>query len=370
MEPSSVVIFISNPFGFGPTGKTVALIEELSKSWSGRIVYAASPMCLETLPESIKDKIQIENIDERNEESLRSVYRKYDNPLIVCTLNRLAIKTAKLMGLKSVFVDSLAWMWKEIPAEYLLADTYYCFNLFGLKDRLLKKDNIKVISPVFGILPPVQIVKEPFVLFHIGGFKNPFQNKMSFSYLNLLSDSFRSYKSKTKIIVTGGRDAITYMDNLVTNKNFCFCTLGRIDFLDHLSRTSHFVTTSGLTATLEAFALHAPTSFIPPTNLSQLNILKLMSDRGCADSKMSWATITGSEMNVADLSEIEAVPLFDQVAKAVFQNKIYHDRFINKLNSLLETVPNCNKQTEFIKDTGTSGSTTIIADLLPQLTIL
>jgi len=370
MKPSSVVIFISNPFGFGPTGKTVALIEELYKAWPGQIVYAASPMCLETLPEYIKDKIQIENINERNEESLRSVYKKYDNPQIVCTLNRLAIKTAKSMGLKAVFVDSLAWMWKEIPPEYLMADTYYCFNLFGLKNRIPKKDNIKVISPVFGILPTIQTAKRPFVLFHIGGFKNPFQDKMSFSYLNLLVDSFCSFENDTKIIVTGGKDAVTYMDSQITKKNFRFCTLGRNDFLEYLSKTSHFVTTSGLTATLEAFALHAPTSFIPPTNLSQLNILKLMSDRGCADSKMEWSSITGSEMNMDGLSEIEAVPLFNQVAKDTFKNKTSHNRFIADLNSLMATIPDYVKQTKFIKDAGTNGSETIVTDLLPQLTTL
>lgn len=370
MKLSSVVIFISNPFGFGPTGKTVALIEELYKAWPGRIVYAASPMCLETFPEYIKDKILIEKIDERNEDSLRSVFRKYDNPQIVCTLNRLAIKTAKLMGLKAIFVDSLAWMWKDIPSEYLMADTYYCFNLFDLKDRIPKKDNIKVISPIFGALPPVQTVKEPFVLFHIGGFKNPFQDKMSFSYLNLLSDSFHSFKNETKIIVTGGKDAVAYMEKRVRNKNFLFLTLDRNDFLDHLSKTSHFITTSGLTATLEAFALHAPTSFIPPTNLSQWNILKLMFDRGCADSKMSWENITGSEMNVADLSEIEAVPLFNQVAENAFENKGSHEHFVSDLNSLMTITPDCKKQTDFIDDAGTSGSSTIIADLLPQLTSL
>ena len=369
MKPS-VVIFISNPFGFGPTGKTVALIEELYKVWPGKIVYAASPMCLETLPEYMRKKIQIENIDERNEDSLRLIYKKYDNPLIVCTLNRLAIRTAKSMNLKAIFVDSLAWMWKEIPSEYLMADTYYCFNLFGLKDRIQKRENIKVISPVFGILPRVQTKKESFVLFRIGGFKNPFQDKMSFAYLNLLVDSFSSFKQETKVVVTGGKDAITYMNSRISNNNFSFCTLGRNEFLQHLNKSSHFVTTSGLTATLEAFALRAPTSFIPPTNLSQLNILKLMSDRGCADSRMDWSSIIGSEINFDDLSEIEAVPIFNRVAEKAFNNKTSHDCFVMDLNSLLTNIPDSTKQTDFIKDAGINGSETIVADLLPQFSTL
>lgn len=367
MKPSKVVIFISNPFGFGPTGKTVAIIEELNKLWKGKIVYAASSMCLETLPDYINRKIKIENIDERDEKSLRFVFNKYDNPTIVCTLNRLAIKTAKAMGLKAIFIDSLAWMWKEIPKEYLLADTYYCFNLFDINNKIPKKDNIKIISPVFGILPKHKINKSPFILFHIGGFKNPFQDKMSFAYLNLLIDSFQNYKLNKKIIVTGGKDAISYISNQVSSNNFSFQTLGRDEFLQHLNKASHFVTTPGLTATLEAFALRTPTSFLPPTNLSQWNILKLLTKINCANSSVNWANVTKSNINLEGLSEIEAVPIFNQISKDVLGNKTSRNNFVSRINSLLTSIPDNKNQTEFITISGTNGSEVIVQDLITML---
>ncbi|PIZ59465.1 hypothetical protein COY20_01920 [Candidatus Shapirobacteria bacterium CG_4_10_14_0_2_um_filter_40_12] len=367
MHPNKVVIFISNPFGFGPTGKTVALIEELHKSWPGKIVYAASPMCQETLPGHIKEKVLIENIDERNEASLRRVFNKYKNPLIVCTLNRLAIKTAKLMGLRAFFIDSLAWMWKEIPEEYLMADTYYCFNLFDIKERLPKRNNIKVIAPIFGILPEYKTVKEAFVLFHVGGFINPFQDKMLFAYLNLLTDSFKNFEPTKEVVVTGGNDAVSYMESKVKNSNFRFYTLERDEFLKQLNNTSHFITTSGLTATLEAFALRTPTSFIPPTNLSQWNILKLLTRKSCADSKIEWADILSHETDFEGLSEKEAIPKFHQMAEEGYNNVKNHDKFIYNLNNLITSIPSRNKQTEFIESTGTNGSKVIVQDLITNL---
>jgi hypothetical protein len=367
MKSDQTVIFVSNPFGFGPTGKTMALVEELSSVWPGNIVYAASPMCQELLPEHLKGKIIIENIDERNEESLRLVYSKYHHPLVVCTLNRLAIKTAKSMGLTAFFVDSLAWMWKEIPTEYLLADHYYCFNLFGLKDRLPKKENIRIIAPVFGKLPKYKIKKDPFTLFHIGGFKNPFQDKLSYSFLNLLVDSFQKCKVKEKIIVTGGHDAIMFMEDKVKKSNYRFCTFGRDEFLNNLNSASHFITTSGLTATLEAFALRTPTSFMPPTNLSQWKILKLLTAINCADSRIDWQDVLGYEINFEDMTEIEAVPLFHRLATEAETDINSHSKFVTLINQLMTATPDISSQTGLIKSAGIDGSTTIVKDIVSTL---
>ncbi len=367
MEPNKTVIFVSNPFGFGPTGKTVALIEELCHSWSGKIVYAASPMCQETLPEFLKSKIIVETIDERDEASLLNIFKKYDRPFIVCTLNRLAIKSAKTLGLRAFFIDSLAWMWKEIPEEYLLADTYYCFNLFGIKDRLPHKNNIKVISPIFGDLPVPLSQKKDLILFHIGGFKNPFQDQMSLSYLNLLVEALLLSDFKDHTIITGGHDAIEYMKLKVNKSNLEFRTLERNEFLKKLNEAKHFITTSGLTATLESFALHTPTSFIPPTNLSQWKILKLLIKAGCANSKIEWHDFMDNEIDFTDFTEKDAIPQFHQLAKDAYTQSQFHRKFCQLLLNLINSKPSTTNPTKLISAAGTNGSQTIIKDLLPYL---
>lgn len=368
MNKPNTVIFISNPFGFGPTGKTVALMEELAKQWNGQIIYSASSMCQETIPQHLKDHILVETINERDENSLKSLFYKYPKAFVVCTLNKLAIKTAKEMGLVAIFVDSLGWLWKEIPAEYLSADTYYCFNIFGMKGKIPNKKNIKVIPPILGILPKPNLKKDNFTLIHIGGFKNPFQDELSYDYLNLLLEVLFQNDLSKKIIVTGGSEAIGYMKSNFKGADIQFETFERDEFLKHLNNASHFITTSGLTATLEAFALKTPTSFIPPTNLSQWKILKLLVKQNCANSKVEWNDILNFEPNFDELSEKDAMPEFHKIAKQVYNEPKSHTKFVKLLLALLHSPTTSDKQTDFITSLGTNGSKIIIKDLLAQLT--
>ena len=134
MDKAGYIVCISNPFGFGPAGKIIALMEELAKRWrKGKIVYIASKLCQEILPGKLKSKVVVETADERNEDVLKNLLVKYNHPFVICVLNKTAIKVAKSLGLKAYFIDSLSWMWKKIPEEYLLADTYYCIDLFDIR---------------------------------------------------------------------------------------------------------------------------------------------------------------------------------------------------------------------------------------------
>lgn len=367
MNKPNSVIFISNPFGFGPTGKTIALIEELWRLWKGQIIYSASQMCQETIPMRIKNSILIETINERDAESLKSLFIKYPNSLVVCTLNKRAIKTAKEMGLPAVFIDSLCWLWNEVPRDYLAADTYYCFNIFGVKDKLPKQKNIKFIPPILGELPKGSHKKDGLILIHIGGFKNPFQDKMSYSYLNLLLEALSQNSFGKEIIVSGGSEAIDYMEKNFEGRNVRFQTLRRDEFVKYLNNASRFVTTSGLTATLEAFALKTPTSFIPPTNLSQWKILKLLVKQGCAESKIEWDDVLNYETDFDLLSEKDAIPEFHKMAEQVYEDMTARANFSRLVSNLLTKPVDAQKQTDFISSLGTSGSRIIAEDLLLQL---
>lgn len=363
------VIFVSNPFGFGPTGKTIILIEELQKVWKGKIVYAASDLCLETIPVKVKKLIKIEKIDERNAEDLTKVFKKYKNPFIVCTLNKLAIQTAKSLDLRAFFVDSLGWLWHDIPKEYLLADTYYCFNLFQIKDKITKKSNIKLIPPVLGTLPVTKDTKGYSEVIHIGGFKNPFQDSLSFSYLKLLAISLNNFGNlNRKITITGGEEAVAFMkDYMNNNSNFIFKTLKRDEFISAVNNSPHFITTSGLTATLEAFALKTPTSFLPPTNLSQWKILEHLSSLGCANRRIEWNDFINYEVDFDTMTEKEALEVLPKFPEEILKNSKLLNLFKEKIKKFFISVPLNDNQLQFINSTGTNGSEIIIKDLVRYL---
>lgn len=358
------VIFFSNPFGFGPTGKTLALIQALSQKWKGRIVYAASSMCQETIPENLKNKIIIKTINERDTDQIRDLISSYKSPIVVSTLNRFSIKVANELKLPSFFVDSLAWMWKSIPEEYLLADNYYCFNIFDIKNKIPDKNNIKIIPPILGKLPQPKIKRKEFSVLHIGGVKNPFSNELPTNYLDLLSIALNNAKLNHQLFLVGGNTAIQYIKTKVNNPNVIFSTMSRSDFLKHLSNTKHFITTSGLTSTLESFALSTPTSFILPTNQSQWKILKLLKLSNCADNKLEWEDLIKININIDVMTEKEVIPYFDKFAQQVAENKKTKQKFIEKTIRVIETIPDTRQQFEFISQAGFDGSKIFINDLL------
>lgn len=361
------VIFISNPFGFGPSAKAISIMQELSNRWEGNIVYGASKMCQELLPADLLNKIKVHNIDERNSEELQSLFKKYKNPLILISLNRIAVKTAKFLGLRSFFVDSLTWLWKKIPEEYLLSDMYYCFDVFDVRDKILKKSNIKVIPPVLGDLPRPKIKKNKKILVHIGGFETPFIKELSKSYLLLLSEVLNTQNLDTKIIVTGGSRALSYLKLFVKRSNVEIVTLERNVFLDLLNSVSHFVTTSGSISSFEAFALSTPTSFILPSNLSQWHQLKNFENRGLATRKLEWEDYLIFDHDFYNLTEREAIPIFYELADILCKNKTKKTLFVSNAVYMLESIPDNTKQKAYINKIGINGAKYVVDDLLSLL---
>ncbi len=358
------VIFIANRFGFGPSATAIAVMGELVKTWKGNIVYGASKMCRELLPKILLNKIVVYDLDERNDRELKILFKKYKNPLIVISMNRIAIKTAKSMGLKSIFIDSLAWFWKEIPKEYLLADTYYYFDIFDINRRISRATNIKAISPILGDLPKPKLIKNKKILAHIGGFETPFIKELSKSYLLLLSEVLNTQNLDIEIIVTGGSRALSYLKVFVKRPNVEIVTLERNNFLNLLNSVSHFITTPGLTSSLEAFYLLTPTSFILPSNLSQWHQLKFFQSYGVAVRKLEWEDYLSFDHDFYNLTEKEAIPMFYELADILYKNKTKKVLFTNNAVSMLQSIPDNTKQKAYIDKIGINGAKFVVEDLL------
>lgn len=363
-----VVIFISNPFGFGPSANVISIMQELVNRWDGKVVYGASEMCQELLPVDLLSKIKVHTINERNSGELEILFKQYKNPLVLISLNRIAIKTAKLLGLRSFFTDCLAWLWKEIPEEYLLSDAYYCFDIFDIRDRIPKKPNIKVIPPILGNLPCPELKKNNKLLISIGGFKNPIMEKMSESYLLLLAEVLNTQNLSNEIIITGGKDALSYLMPIVKKDNVRVATFTYSKFLDLLSCTSHFITTPGLMSSLEAFSLSAPISFFLPSNLSQWHQLKFFHSYEIAASKIEWEDYLNFDYDFRKLTEREAIPIFYELADTLYKNKTKKSLFVSNAISVLESIPDSIKQKEYIDKIGINGSKFVVDDLLKILT--
>lgn len=364
MSASDTVIFVSNPFGFGPTGKIVAVMDALSEKWNGHIVYAASEQCQETLGPILRNKIEVITLSERDEGELRVLYEKYPEALVVISLNRTATRVAKEMGHVVFFIDSLTWMWDEIPPEYLLADRYYFYDIFGARDKTSGIACAIPISPILGRLPE-RLCGSKQVLIHIGGFVNPFSNGLAKDYLLLLWEALSELEEK--LTIAGGGAAIQFLmdqrDNS-PNQNIELGTFEHSEFIQRMSGAERFVTTPGSTATFEALAMGIPIAFLPPTNLSQWRQSKLFKESGSVLAVVRWEDILNLETAFETISEASAVAEFQNVAETVNRDPALRDE-ASRLIGTLVTAPIQETPLNGQFTSGNAeGSAVIVSDIL------
>lgn len=360
------VVFISNPFGFGPTGRVVAIIEDLTCAWDGQIVFAAGKKCQGILPDHLKKRVLVVDINERDEDQLVDLFEKYPPTLVVVNLNKIAAKVAASLKLRMFFIDSLAWMWKNIPKEYLRANTYYYYNIFGASTRLAGIPNAKPVAPVLGNLPEVQTNRSNKIVAHIGGFSNPLVPGFSKNYLELFAGALDTMNDD--VLVAGGNEAIKFLSRKIKpSRNISLKTMDRDAFLRSVSRATRLVTTPGSTAVLESFAVKTPVAFLPPTNLSQWRQLNLFFKAGAAPLETKWEDYVTPEWDFNELDEKEAVPKFDLLSKRVLDDPKLKNFVIKKMSNLFVAKFSSRGQAKFIREVGRNGSEVIVADILKVL---
>lgn len=374
MVNKRTIIVISNPFGFGPVGKAMAIMDEITSSLKDEVevIYGASDKCLGPLSKSLRSKVKIEKTDERNPKQLALLFRKYDNPLIIVCLNRIAINTAKKMNLRAFFIDSLAWLWKEIPRDYLKADIYYAYDLFDAKKKIKGIKNAKLIPPALGRLPPPRKNKNGPLLIQVGGLTNPLVPDFSRSYILMLASALNKFTEDhhpSKIIIAGNNQPLDFLKQHLIDKDiFAIATLSRQDFLSAINNSKHFVTTPGITAALEAFALRTPTSFLPPVNLSQWKQLRLLAADKAAPSRIEWENYYHFDSNLELLDERGAIPALTTAADFVWSNNQLRSRIENDIVGMLQSNQKEHiSQCSFVQRIKTSGAKSIADDLLAFL---
>jgi hypothetical protein len=63
------IIFISNPFGYGPTGKLLSVMYKAMNNWDCDFYVIGNDLCTEIIGKS--DKFKIIELDQRNVDELK-----------------------------------------------------------------------------------------------------------------------------------------------------------------------------------------------------------------------------------------------------------------------------------------------------------
>jgi hypothetical protein len=235
----------------------------------------------------------------------------------------------------------------------------------GIPIDILSK-NQKIVPAILGKLPRPKKIKENFILIHIGGISNPLTSKLPESYLKILAACINNYDPRDKIVVAGGKKAIAFLKKHINNKKVILGSFSREEFINKVNSCRHFVTTSGLTATLEAFALKAPTAFLLPTNLSQWALANNLLSKKCASERLSWERYIKDPKLSDDLSEKEAISILSKYEDVVYGNKLLLAEIVSDFKSILNSHPPVEYQSKFITSIGTNGAEVIVSELVKK----
>lgn len=356
----TIVIF-SNPFGYGPTGTVVPVLENLVARLKGsNIVFAGSGLCMEIISGMHTEAVLL---DERDEQEIEIYLRKIPNAYVISSQNRFCIKVAKKLGLPCAFIDVLAWFWKEIPPEHFLADEIFWMKFPNIESKLKQKP-VHLVSGIITTLPPVK--KEKKVIIHIGGAKYPLMKHLPYHYLNLISkalNGFRKGEDFAKVFFVAGSDAMNYIKPKVSNQDVTITILPREIFMRECARASHVFTTAGVSSTLESFSMDTPTSFLLPLNLSQIALTDLLKEQGAYLQGLEWDHYVDVKKDLRQLNEKEALVEIDSYAKLVDEDEQLSGKFVRDFSRMVKSIPDNTKQQKFIKYMGHSGGKEI-ADIL------
>jgi hypothetical protein len=356
MLMKKTIVIFSNPFGYGPTGKAIAIAEAFINSGYINIIFAGNNFVQEIVPFSITSI----SVDERNEDEIIKVLKQIENPMVVSSQNRFAIRAAKSLDVPSAFLDGLAWFWKEVPHDHLIADEIFWMNYPHIKDKLPKNSNkIHIVPAIVDVKNNVD--KKDKILVHIGGCKNPLTEVFPKYYLDILAKGLSNISNADKVTITGGVEAIEYLKSLLLEdkSKIKAVSLKHHEFIHELSESKHFITTAGQTATLEALALGIPTSFLLPTNLSQLALTNVLAEYNAAPQALYWDSYFPEKIDIAMLSEKEAIVQFNKYAENIKNDQKLNQTLVLDLLNIINTIPNQKGQSEFIKHIGVSGANAI-----------
>lgn len=350
------IIVFSNPFGYGPTGNAIPTLEELSKIQNVDLIFAGSGLCLEILPSKYKTVV----LNERDEDEIEKFLKTIENPYVIGIQNRFSIKVCKRNNIPCAFLDILAWFWKKIPEEHLIADEIFWLNFGKMKEKEEYNDTINLISGIVEDYHFENVKKNNGnILIHIGGANYPVINDIPKNYLELMSLSLNALSEKNifkNIYFVAGNIAVKYVKSLGLNKEIKAESLSREEYLGSLNSSDHLLTTSGVSSTLEGFYFNTPVSFLLPINLSQLALIRLLEERNLKMQKLNWNDYVKINPALEQLTEKEGIEEIEGYAEIILNDNNLLNKYLEDFINLAKNIPTTESQKIFIDKIGSTGS--------------
>lgn len=365
------MLVFSNPFGNGPSGKAQAVAHEIRQHYPEVEIELCGSSLFQALAD---DAFTYRSVDERSEEALETFLSSYsqEDIIVFSSQNRFVVAVAKRLGIKTAFLDGLAWFWREIPEDHFAADVIFWIKYPGIEKKIPEKYKEKIILiSGFGSSSAGQIMnaEKNVTILYIGGCIQPLAG-FPVKYVSLLGYLLSSYISSRSI--EGQRlPFVIYTDPITQeflSQNFPSLikhvhSVTHIAFLRALDSCKHFITNGGQTAYMEAASLAIPVSFYLPLNLSQKALSDIVFGLSTEAHRLDWGTYLDQPTDFDTYPEKDAILAIEQFSNIVNEDEDLKKELYADFQKLLE-IPAFSPQLPLHQQLGTTGAAEITKILL------
>lgn len=345
-RPGHSTIWVhAEPFGFGPSSMLLTLAPLLRKLASSigpqtTTEYIGQGHTLDINTSPPWDNVHDCDIStDQGKRALGDLFH-LQQPLLIVTISDAAFVEllSQLGARRLIVIDPLMWFWPSVPQAWANASRLIAVDYIGVRARVskAKMQNAVVVPP---LVPSIgrSISKGPRkgTLVNLGGLQNPFisvDENVAFASL-VLSVVDRAIKARNRpddlpLHFLTSRGVCAGMESDVATST----SPEKARAL--LSRCKTAFLTSGLSNIYDAADCGGRVVFLPAISQSQGEQPELMErDINCTFTRIDWheLNITKPKVEYSNTSDAECFPLIQSHQKALVEDRIAQERFVERV---------------------------------------
>jgi len=282
------------PFCFGPVSKMISIAEHLRQP-GVKLQLLASGTSLELGSKS--GLFEIKHCNSESTVDLKKRQKSFEGAdAFITVMNPEAAKFSLKLGIPTIYVDSLFWMWDVIPKQLYGADRYFIQNFSDSKAVLRKHSglrNAEIVGPIIDDSLGIEKKKEDYLLVNFGGMESSLiqvgkNSRYPFVVGKIVAQALAETKQKAYFC---GNNKIVRKAISRNPRSRWVGGKSHKAFLEILRKAKGMLTIPGLTSTFEAFYYEVPLVFLPPENYSQFLNLHILRNGGTAPRAFHWSDV-------------------------------------------------------------------------------
>jgi hypothetical protein len=324
-------LFLAEPFGFGPISSSIALARQIKTLDPLKkcifLGYGTSHQL--AVRSNAFDEIYF--TEELSEPSLSACNIKINNNncMVVANTYPAGVAFAKQAKFACIFIDTLFWMWNQLPIELSDVERYYiedfhCVNLatyrFGYSDKF------KIVPPLIDVNVAPLPVTHPFLLVSLGGIDSSIYEFPVF-YQKLIEYISKEEKlEKYTILICGGGKKFRENEfKRYENPRLTITCLGPHEYISNLKAADIVLASAGLHGFYENYFLKKNVMFLPPQSYSQYLQLKFIME--------NFEGVVGTNFEELEISHNlrENMPELERIHEVKRTNKLLVDERVLKI---------------------------------------